>query len=238
MVEIWKTQKSLKLFPIHLGGRESPSFIHTRWYALCRSSLTKIVAYWKSSKTEDTRDNCNFVKFWNKYQNSDLYFLSCCLYIGFFFLVNVKKKTEKLNWVCSLWLLDKEICPLFTYVQRISVVCTYVLNNISVSVLSSWVGCSWVFHLETLSSYWETSTELSSDHHLRWWWRKLDRPGASKHIDRVRRESLAEAPVHEIFNSHLQQSFDSIPKETGDIRSKWTGNPYRMGLRQCLQTKT
>ncbi|XP_065327683.1 scavenger receptor cysteine-rich type 1 protein M130-like [Pelmatolapia mariae] len=31
-----------------------------------------------------------------------------------------------------------------------------------------------------------------------------------------------EAPVHEIFNSHLRQSFNSIPRETGDIESEWT----------------
>uniref|UniRef100_A0A669BJZ3 Reverse transcriptase domain-containing protein n=1 Tax=Oreochromis niloticus TaxID=8128 RepID=A0A669BJZ3_ORENI len=69
--------------------------------------------------------------------------------------------------------------------------------------------------------------ELSTDHHLvvswiRWRGRTLDRPGAPKRVVRVCWERLAEAPVRKIFNAHLRQSFNSIPRETGDIESEWT----------------
>ncbi|XP_076740219.1 uncharacterized protein LOC143418639 [Maylandia zebra] len=69
--------------------------------------------------------------------------------------------------------------------------------------------------------------ELSTDHHLvvswiRWRGKTLDRPGAPKRVVRVCWERLAEAPVREIFNAHLRQSFNSIPRETGDIESEWT----------------
>ncbi|KAI3375033.1 hypothetical protein L3Q82_021548 [Scortum barcoo] len=70
--------------------------------------------------------------------------------------------------------------------------------------------------------------ELSTVHHLvvswiRWWRRKLDRPGRPKHIVRVCWERLAEPSVREVFNSHLRQNFSQIPeKEAGDIESEWT----------------
>ncbi|GAA6103500.1 uncharacterized protein LOC111191873 [Tachysurus ichikawai] len=69
--------------------------------------------------------------------------------------------------------------------------------------------------------------ELSTDHHLvvswiRWRGRKLDRLGRPKRTVRVCWERLAESPVREIFNSHLRQSFNQIPREVGDIESEWT----------------
>ncbi|GAA6106566.1 receptor-type tyrosine-protein phosphatase F-like, partial [Tachysurus ichikawai] len=69
--------------------------------------------------------------------------------------------------------------------------------------------------------------ELSTDHHLvvswiRWRGRKLDRLGRPKRTVRVCWERLTESPVREIFNSHLQQSFNQIPREVGDIESEWT----------------
>ncbi|KAI3353928.1 hypothetical protein L3Q82_005125 [Scortum barcoo] len=69
--------------------------------------------------------------------------------------------------------------------------------------------------------------ELSTDHHLvvswiRWQRRKLDRPGRPKRIVRVCWERLAEPSVREVFNSHLRKSFSQIPREAGDIESKWT----------------
>uniref|UniRef100_A0A671UP04 Reverse transcriptase domain-containing protein n=1 Tax=Sparus aurata TaxID=8175 RepID=A0A671UP04_SPAAU len=69
--------------------------------------------------------------------------------------------------------------------------------------------------------------ELSTDHHLvvswiRWRGRKLDRPGRPKRIVRVCWERLAEPSAREIFNSHLRESFDQIPREAGDIESEWT----------------
>ncbi|KAI2668786.1 Craniofacial development protein 2 [Labeo rohita] len=67
--------------------------------------------------------------------------------------------------------------------------------------------------------------ELSTDHHLvvswiRWRGRKLDRLGRPKRTVRVCWESLAEPPVREVFNSHLRQSFNQIPREDGDIESE------------------
>ncbi len=69
--------------------------------------------------------------------------------------------------------------------------------------------------------------ELSTDNHLvvswiRWWGRKLDRLGRPKCTVRVYWERLAESPIREIFNCHLRQSFDRIPRESGDIESEWT----------------
>ena len=71
--------------------------------------------------------------------------------------------------------------------------------------------------------------ELSTDHHLvvsriRWQGRKLDRPGRPKRIVRVCWERLVEPSVREVFNSHLQESFDQIPRKAGDI-----GNPDARG---------
>ena len=40
-------------------------------------------------------------------------------------------------------------------------------------------------------------------------------------IVRVCWERLAESPVRESFNSHLQESFDHVPGEAGDIESEW-----------------
>ena len=73
----------------------------------------------------------------------------------------------------------------------------------------------------------KTGAELSTDHHLvvswiHWQGRKLDRPGRPKRIVRVCWERLAEPSAREIFNSHLRESFDQIPREAGDIESKWT----------------
>ncbi|TWW77644.1 hypothetical protein D4764_12G0010340 [Takifugu flavidus] len=69
--------------------------------------------------------------------------------------------------------------------------------------------------------------ELSTDHHLvvswlRWWRRMPDRPGRPKRIVRVFWERLAESPVRRSINSHLQESFDRVLGEAGDIESEWT----------------
>ena len=68
--------------------------------------------------------------------------------------------------------------------------------------------------------------ELSTDHHLRvsWireWGKILDRPGKPKRVVWVNWERLEEAPVLGIFNSHLRQSFSSIPVEVGGIEPEW-----------------
>jgi len=53
------------------------------------------------------------------------------------------------------------------------------------------------------------------------WVRLLDRPVKPKQVLRVNRECLAEAPVYEIFNSHLMVSFSSSRKVV-DMESEWT----------------
>ena len=87
-----------------------------------------------------------------------------------------------------------------------------VLSHLQPYVLDTWV---------------KRGAELSTDHHLvvswiRWQGRKLDRPGRPKHIVRVCWERLAEPSVKEVFNSHLRESLDLIPREAGDIESEWT----------------
>ncbi len=69
--------------------------------------------------------------------------------------------------------------------------------------------------------------ELSTNHHLvvswiRWQRRRPDRPGRPKRIVSVCWECLAEPCVRGIFNSHIRESFDQIPREAGDIESEWT----------------
>ncbi|KAK3536643.1 hypothetical protein QTP86_015444, partial [Hemibagrus guttatus] len=69
--------------------------------------------------------------------------------------------------------------------------------------------------------------ELSTDHHLVVSWirlrrRMLDRLGRPKRIVRVCWERLADPSVRGVFNSHLRESFNQIPREVGDIESEWT----------------
>ncbi|KAK3537553.1 hypothetical protein QTP70_013786 [Hemibagrus guttatus] len=69
--------------------------------------------------------------------------------------------------------------------------------------------------------------ELSTDHHLvvswiRLWRRMPDRIDRPKCIVRVCWECLADPSVWGVFNSHLRESFNQIPREVGDIESEWT----------------
>ncbi|KAK3524458.1 hypothetical protein QTP70_029309 [Hemibagrus guttatus] len=48
-----------------------------------------------------------------------------------------------------------------------------------------------------------------------------DRLGRPKHIMRVCWERLADPSVRGVFNSHLRESFNQIPREVGDIESEW-----------------
>ncbi|KAK3559185.1 hypothetical protein QTP86_005078 [Hemibagrus guttatus] len=69
--------------------------------------------------------------------------------------------------------------------------------------------------------------ELSTDHHLVVSWIRLqrgmlDRLGRPKRILRVCWERLADPSVRGVFNSHLRESFNQIPREVGDIESEWT----------------
>ncbi|KAK3509801.1 hypothetical protein QTP70_011165 [Hemibagrus guttatus] len=69
--------------------------------------------------------------------------------------------------------------------------------------------------------------ELSTDHHLVVSWTRLrrrmpDRLGRPKRIVRVCWERLADLSVRGVFNSHLRESFNQIPREIGDIESERT----------------
>ncbi|KAK3561732.1 hypothetical protein QTP86_012988 [Hemibagrus guttatus] len=69
--------------------------------------------------------------------------------------------------------------------------------------------------------------ELSTNHHLVVSWIRLrrrmpDRLGRPKRIVRVFWEHLADPSVRGVFNSHLRESFNQIPREVGDIESEWT----------------
>ncbi|KAK3546351.1 hypothetical protein QTP70_025761, partial [Hemibagrus guttatus] len=69
--------------------------------------------------------------------------------------------------------------------------------------------------------------ELLTDHHLVVSWIRLrrrmpDRLGRPKRIVRVCWERLADPSVRGVFNSHLWESFNQIPREVGDIESEWT----------------
>ncbi|KAK3568677.1 hypothetical protein QTP86_012873 [Hemibagrus guttatus] len=69
--------------------------------------------------------------------------------------------------------------------------------------------------------------DLSTDHHLVVSWiclrrRMPDRFGRPKCIVRVCWEILADPSVRWVFNSHLRESFNQIPREFGDIESEWT----------------
>ncbi|KAK3516473.1 hypothetical protein QTP70_016707, partial [Hemibagrus guttatus] len=69
--------------------------------------------------------------------------------------------------------------------------------------------------------------ELSTDHHLVVSWIRLrrrmsDSLGRPKRIVRVCWERLADPSVRRVFNSHLRECFNQIPREVGDIESEWT----------------
>ncbi|KAK3552109.1 hypothetical protein QTP86_000648 [Hemibagrus guttatus] len=49
-----------------------------------------------------------------------------------------------------------------------------------------------------------------------------DRLGRPKRIMRVCWERFADPSVRGVFNSHLRESFNQIPREVGDIESEWT----------------
>ncbi|KAK3553680.1 hypothetical protein QTP70_006888 [Hemibagrus guttatus] len=68
---------------------------------------------------------------------------------------------------------------------------------------------------------------MSTDHHLVVSWIRLwrgmpDRLGRPKRIVRVCWKRLADPSVRGVFNSHLRESFNQIPREVGDIVSEWT----------------
>ncbi|KAK3556337.1 hypothetical protein QTP70_007103 [Hemibagrus guttatus] len=81
--------------------------------------------------------------------------------------------------------------------------------------------------LHVLDTLVKRGAELSTDHHLVVSWIRLrrrmpDRLGRPKRIVRVCWERLADPSVGGVFNSQLRESFNQIPREVGDIESKWT----------------
>lgn len=78
-------------------------------------------------------------------------------------------------------------------------------------------------HLTSSRMFWtqvKRGADLSTNHHLVLSWiRKSGRP---KPIVRVCWELMAEPSAREVFNSHIQKIFSQIPREAGDIESKWT----------------
>ncbi|KAK3574287.1 hypothetical protein QTP86_004367 [Hemibagrus guttatus] len=81
--------------------------------------------------------------------------------------------------------------------------------------------------LHVLDTRVKRGAELSTDHHLVVSWIRLrrrmpDRLGRPKRIVRVCWERLADPSVGGVFNSQLRESFNQIPREVGDIESKWT----------------
>ncbi|KAK3529470.1 hypothetical protein QTP70_031162 [Hemibagrus guttatus] len=82
----------------------------------------------------------------------------------------------------------------------------------------------WPYVLDTRV---KRGAELTTDHHLVVSWIRLrrrmpDRLGRPKRIVRVCWERLADPSVRGLFNSHLRESFNQIPREVGDIESEWT----------------
>ncbi|KAK3558031.1 hypothetical protein QTP86_006407 [Hemibagrus guttatus] len=86
---------------------------------------------------------------------------------------------------------------------------------------------SFVLRPHVLDTRVKRGVELSTDHHLVVSWIRLrrrmpDRLGRPKRIVRVCWERLADPSVRGVFNSHLRESFNQIPREVGDIESEWT----------------
>ncbi|KAK3534027.1 hypothetical protein QTP86_000639 [Hemibagrus guttatus] len=93
--------------------------------------------------------------------------------------------------------------------------------------------------LHVLDTRVKKGAELSTDHHLVVSWIRLrrrmpDRLGRPKRIVRVCWERLADTSVRGVFNSHLRESFNQIPREVGDIESEWTMFSSSIGaIRSC-----
>ncbi|XP_076588427.1 uncharacterized protein LOC143321733 [Chaetodon auriga] len=105
--------------------------------------------------------------------------------------------------------------------------CTWHQDTLGRRSMIDFVVVSSDLRRYVLDKWVKRGAELSTDHHLvvswiRWQERKWDRLGRPKCTVRVCWERLAEPAVREVFNSHLQESFDQIPREVGDIESEWT----------------
>lgn len=66
-----------------------------------------------------------------------------------------------------------------------------------------------------------------------WQWQELETPGRAKCV--VCWECSLEPSVRKVYNSHLSEHFDQIPREAGDIHSKstmtcWSSCPQLEGI--------
>ena len=94
--------------------------------------------------------------------------------------------------------------------------CTWHQDTLGRSLMIDFIVVSSDLRPHVLDTRARRGAELSTDHHLvvswlRWWGRMPVRPGRPK----LSWECLAESPVRESSNSHLQESFDHVPGEAG-----------------------
>ncbi|MDF4345943.1 hypothetical protein P3386_24195, partial [Vibrio parahaemolyticus] len=104
--------------------------------------------------------------------------------------------------------------------------CTWHQDSLGRRSMIDFVLVSFDLRPYVLDTRVKRGAELSTDHHLvvswiRWWGKTPCRPGRPKRTVRVCWERLAEEPVQMIFNSHLRESFDRVPRAEGDIESEW-----------------
>uniref|UniRef100_A0A8D3BKF5 Endonuclease/exonuclease/phosphatase domain-containing protein n=1 Tax=Scophthalmus maximus TaxID=52904 RepID=A0A8D3BKF5_SCOMX len=104
--------------------------------------------------------------------------------------------------------------------------CTWYQSTLGQRSMIDFVIVSSDLRPHVLDTRVKRGAELSTDHHLvvswiRGWGKTLDRPGKPKRVVRVNWERLEEAPIQEIFNSHLRRSFSGIPVEVGGIEPEW-----------------
>ncbi|MDG2555341.1 reverse transcriptase domain-containing protein [Vibrio parahaemolyticus] len=104
--------------------------------------------------------------------------------------------------------------------------CTWHQDSLGRRSMIDFVVVSFDLRPYVLDTRVKRGAELSTDHHLvvswiRWWGKTPRRPGRPKRTVRVCWERLAEEPVQMIFNSHLRESFDRVPRAEGDIESEW-----------------
>ncbi|XP_023284603.1 receptor-type tyrosine-protein phosphatase F-like [Seriola lalandi dorsalis] len=104
--------------------------------------------------------------------------------------------------------------------------CTWHQDTLGRRFMIDFVVVSLDLRPHVLDTRVKRGAELSTDHHLvmswiRWRGKTLRRPGRPKRVLRICWESLAEEPVKMIFNAHLRQSYDRVPRVVGDIESEW-----------------
>ncbi|XP_078030984.1 uncharacterized protein LOC144466919 [Epinephelus lanceolatus] len=104
--------------------------------------------------------------------------------------------------------------------------CTWHQDSLGRGSMIDFVVVSFDLRPYVLDTRVKRGAELSTDHHLvvswiRWQGRTPRRLGRPKQAVRVCWERLAEEPVKMIFNSHLRESFDRVPRAERDIESEW-----------------